>query len=900
MKKVLLMLALFPLLSFGQGFVKCNDKAIVKPNGDTLLIRSMGIGGWMVQEGYMMQTSSFADAQHELRDTIEDLIGLANTQDFYDAWLDNHIRQADIDSMKAWGFNTIRPALHYNLFTLPIEDEPVLGQQTWLTRGFELVDSLKLWCENAGMYIILDLHAAPGGQGYNSAINDYDPSKPSLFESIYNEEKTVSLWKKLAETYAQDTIFIGWDLINEPNWNLPGGTQLRNLYGDITDSIRSVDTNHIIFIEGNWFANDFTGLTPPWDDNMVYSPHKYWSPVDTDADIEYITILRDTYNVPVWVGETGENSNAWFTGLITLLENQGVGWSWWPLKKIETINAPLAITRNTGYQNLLNYWSGNTSVAPSITAATSGLLQLAENLKIENCSLNKDVLDAMFRQINDPTAKPWKKHIVPGYIHASDYDMGPLGVAYYDTESMQLNPPVSWNSGWAYRNDGVDIEVTQDTYNTNGYKVGFIDTDDWMQYTVEVAADSVYDLKVRQGSGSSTGANFYFEANGVRVTPNTFSTNTGGWDAFSTKTISDVILLQEDTVMRFIANTGGLNVAGFELVPTGPLSSLNSVFVASKTADYTSIEVQFNKPVDSLNMGSSSDYTVTVNGSPVSVTQVRRKESNKRVVLLSLSTSLTFLDEIKVGYSGVGLKTVDQLAVQNFTLEDVLNDLPKFNVIPGKIEAESFFEMSGVSLENTSDIGGGKNIGYLDQGDYLLYEVQVSHTGTYDVTYRHASQSSGSLRLTLLDTSGAVYSNLHIAALPSTGDWQTWQSTVKNGVYITKGQYLLKMDILQAPFNLNWFEFDLAVSVEEDVASEVKVYPNPSNGRINISGEAIQNASVWLTLSSVTGEVVYKSLKTEVTNHIALPDLDLPNGEYILEVTQFDGTRQYEKIVIMK
>jgi hypothetical protein len=107
------------------------------------------------------------------------------------------------------------------------------------------------------------------------------------------------------------------------------------------------------------------------------------------------------------------------------------------------------------------------------------------------------------------------------------------------------------------------------------------------------------------------------------------------------------------------------------------------------------------------------------------------------------------------------------------------------------------------------------------------------------------------------------------------------------------------MEILQAPFNLNWFEFDLAVSIEEDIASELKVYPNPSNGRINVTGEAIRNVSVWLTLSSITGEVVYKSLKTDVTDQLTLPLLDLPNGEYILEVTQFDGTRQYEKIVIM-
>ena len=338
---VLLSLVVFQSTAWSQNYVHANGKAIVEGNGDTLIIRAMGVGGWMVQEGYMLQTASFASPQHKIKDTIEALIGSTATDAFYDAWLTNHFNKADVDSLAAWGFNAVRIPMHYNLFTLPIEDEPIQGQNTWLTKGFYLLDSAVEWSRQNDIYVILDLHAAPGGQGYDSGISDYDPTKPSLWESAFNRSKTAALWKKLAERYATDTVIAGYDLINEPNWNLPGGTALRAIYEDITDSIRSVDTNHIIFIEGNWFANTFTGLTPPWDNNMAYSPHKYWSPVNSTADIQYGLDLRDTYGVPIWFGETGENSNAWYTGLIEIMENNGVGWAWWPLKKIETINAPL-------------------------------------------------------------------------------------------------------------------------------------------------------------------------------------------------------------------------------------------------------------------------------------------------------------------------------------------------------------------------------------------------------------------------------------------------------------------------------------------------------------------------------------------------------------------------------
>ena len=276
MRKLIVFIVSFWTVSLSAQYVHTNGKAIVKGNGDTLLIRAMGVGGWMVQEGYMLQTASFASPQHKIRDTIQDLIGLAATDAFYDAWLENHFSKSDVDSLAAWGFNAVRVPMHYNLFTLPIQDEPVVGQNTWLTKGFDLLDSVVKWSEDAGIYVILDLHAAPGGQGYDSGISDYDPSKPSLWENAFNKSKTVALWKKLAEHFANDTTIAGYDLINEPNWNLPGGGPLRALYEDITDSIRSVDTNHLIFIEGNWFANTFTGLTPPWDNNMAYSPHKYW------------------------------------------------------------------------------------------------------------------------------------------------------------------------------------------------------------------------------------------------------------------------------------------------------------------------------------------------------------------------------------------------------------------------------------------------------------------------------------------------------------------------------------------------------------------------------------------------------------------------------------------------
>ena len=79
------------------------------------------------------------------------------------------------------------------------------------------------------MYVILDLHAAPGGQGMDQGISDYDPSKPSLWESEANRDKTVALWQRIAAYYAEEPWIAGYDLINETNWEMPGNLPLLKL-----------------------------------------------------------------------------------------------------------------------------------------------------------------------------------------------------------------------------------------------------------------------------------------------------------------------------------------------------------------------------------------------------------------------------------------------------------------------------------------------------------------------------------------------------------------------------------------------------------------------------------------------------------------------------------------------
>ena len=494
MRKVTTKLLIALLLSaptvFGQGFLKVDGKKIVDEKGNNVLFRGMGLGGWMLQEGYMLQVQNIGQQQHVIKKNISDLIGTQKTEVFYDRWLANHTRKIDVDSMAKWGFNSIRLAMHYKLYTLPVEQEPIAGQDTWLDKGFALTDSLLAWCKANKLYLILDLHGAPGGQGNDLNIADRDPSLPSLWQSDENKRKMIALWTKLAQRYKDEPWIAAYDIINEPNWGFEKADDkngcaetknepLRQLMIDITRAIRAVDSRHIIIVEGNCWGNNYKGIFPMWDNNVVASFHKYWS-FNTEAVIQDILNIREQYNIPIWLGESGENSNLWFRDAIQLCERNNIGWAWWPLKKLG-YNNPLQVKLPPDYQKVLDYWAGN-GPRPTHADAERGLMQFAENLKLEHCIYHKDVIDAMFRQVQTNETRPFKTLQAGTTISAVDFDLGRNRYAYYDLDSGNYwvsGQGGAGNHGHRYRNDGVDIEG-----NEGDYYVDKIESGEWLKYTV--------------------------------------------------------------------------------------------------------------------------------------------------------------------------------------------------------------------------------------------------------------------------------------------------------------------------------------------------------------------------------------------------------------------------------
>lgn len=864
------------------GFLHTRGKQIVNGAGENVILRGIGTGNWLLQEGYMMKTVGVANTQTQFRNKLIETIGVEKTDSFYTTWLNNHFTRKDVEAMHSWGFNSVRVAMHYKWLTLPIEEEPVKGEQTWLEDGFTRLDSLLDWCGDNNMYLILDLHGAPGGQGKDEAISDYDPSKPSLWESAENHKKTVALWQKLAQRYANEPWIGGYDLINETNWTFPQGNNspLRKLFEEITDSIRAVDANHILFIEGNSFANDHSGLTPPWDNNLVYSFHKYWNPNDPHA-LDWIIRLRDSYNVPLWLGETGENSNTWFTDLIHLSESKNIGWSWWPVKKAE-MNNVLNVKMSDAYQRLINYWKGE---GPALTEAEAfdAVMDWANNQKFENCIVQYDVIDAMLRQPHTSDVKPFKAHSLTAPIFCTEFDLGKNTFAYYDLNventSMEFT---SWNNGWAFRNDGVDIETCFDGEPTNGYNVGWTEDGEWMQYTLPSDSAAVYKLNIRHASGGS-GSSIHIEANGVNVSGSLHLPGTGGWGNWQTDTFENIILPQGNLKLKLVFETGGSNLNYFEFSEPKSVNDVAFKMVSAETSeDGYLINLSLNKEittsVEDLNM---DDFTLWVNNIETQVDEVLLNASSNQSLVLKVNNGLYSDQNIQLSYAGNSVKAGED-DLEHFTSETVLKKMATSERIPGKIQAEDFYINNGFELEDCTDTDNGKNTSYANTGDFLVYKVHVTRTGFYRVIYRVATERSNSIVKFQAGDLNA-FENIDTIHFDLTGGWQTWDAQTSE-VYLEEGYYFIRLYVLNSEHNLNWFQFNFtgtpATNLRE--TETVKLYPNPAKNNVFIDFSNSDIRSAKVEIYDLAGNLMLTT--SGVGPNMSITTQQLKPGAYVLKI----------------
>ncbi len=489
-------LFLAALSCHASGFLHARGQDIVDEQGNLVTLRGVGLGNWMLPEGYMWHFGNSADRPRRIEKVISELIGPDEAAKFWPQYRKNYVTDRDIARIAELGFNSVRPALDARLF-LTEGDSP-----QDVPEGYDLLDNLVSSCARHGIYVIIDMHAAPGGQtGQN--IDDSADDQPRLFMEKEEQDRLVNLWVKIARRYADQPAVAAYDLLNEPLPRRTGAeekykAQLQPLYERITRAIREVDPRHMVTVEGADWANDWSAFTPPaFASNVVYQFHYYcWDqPVKLKGIRQYLD-FREKVDAPVWVGETGEANDAIYWGTTEYFESKNIGWSFWPWKKMDARNGICSIRAPAHWDDITAYTRGEGKPSPEI--ARQAFAELLDNVKLENCRFSEDVVNSLL-------------HRAPVRIEAEDYGQGGLNRSYFvkDTDFRAKQYRTS---------EPVPIEPVGEggSGRNRGGQAIQLKAGEWTAYTLNSLDASIFKLTVRaRNEGHSGPATVEIDVNGA-------------------------------------------------------------------------------------------------------------------------------------------------------------------------------------------------------------------------------------------------------------------------------------------------------------------------------------------------------------------------------------------------
>ena len=329
----------------------------------------------------------------EIRALVLELLGPEGSAAFWRTYRENYVTREDIALLHRAGFNAVRVPLHYSLFE---SDD---------AEGFKLLDRLIVWSRAEHLYVVLDLHAAPGGQ--TGANIDDSAGYPWLYQSPQEQEHLIAIWRRLATHYRAEPAVLGYDLLNEPIPPFPKLTPLNSslepLYKKVSGEIRKVDAHHILFLGGAQWDGNFSVFGKPFDANVAYTFHKYWTAPDESVIQQYIG-FRERYDVPIWMGESGENTDEWIAQFVKALEKNNIGWAFWPYKKMEKSSAVVSIMPPADWGKIVEFAKlprGTAHVEERLKARpdqetiTRAFAELLESVRPQKCRVNEGYLKAL-------------------------------------------------------------------------------------------------------------------------------------------------------------------------------------------------------------------------------------------------------------------------------------------------------------------------------------------------------------------------------------------------------------------------------------------------------------------------------------------------------------------------
>ncbi|KAF8587348.1 glycoside hydrolase family 5 protein [Ramaria rubella] len=292
-------------------FLQVSGTRVVDGQGREVILRGAGLGGWMNMENFI---TGYPGREFQVREALVRVLGDAKAAFFFDKFLEYFFTEADAIFFKSLGLNCIRLPFNYRHF----EDD--MKPRTLKKEGFKHLDRVIDICAKHGIWTILDLHTSPGGQNQG-----WHSDNPTHFAAFWDhrdfQDRTVWLWEELSKHYRDNSWIAGYNPLNEPADSRH--TRLIAFYNRVYTAIRNIDPNHILFLDGNTYAADFSQFGEAHKNwrNTVYAIHDYSgygfpaSPEKYTGSKEQKAKVQQTFErkkqwmadreLPVWNGEWG-------------------------------------------------------------------------------------------------------------------------------------------------------------------------------------------------------------------------------------------------------------------------------------------------------------------------------------------------------------------------------------------------------------------------------------------------------------------------------------------------------------------------------------------------------------------------------------------------------------------
>ncbi len=318
-------------------FLRAEGRRIVDDRGAPVQLSGCNIGGWLLMEPWMvgLDNQPNAGTEKEVWDTIGQRFGRETKLELIKVFRENFFQESDVEQIAGLGLNCLRIPIWWRA----TDDPDYGGDVTYLDRCIE-------WCRKNGVYVIIDLQGAPGGQASESSNVGEPAYGGALWKTAGNKDRTVDWWKRIAERYKDDPAVAAYDLLNEGT-AVPKYGDLVELYDRLYKAIREIDSRHILIMEEVWgnhllpFADDMG-----WS-NVVYSFHYYPRNMKLEQALEAADVDIPKYNrtslykgVPTYVGEfnpiDARNGGAnLFLKYREVCEYFGWAWTFWSYKAIQ-------------------------------------------------------------------------------------------------------------------------------------------------------------------------------------------------------------------------------------------------------------------------------------------------------------------------------------------------------------------------------------------------------------------------------------------------------------------------------------------------------------------------------------------------------------------------------------